>query len=49
MRTVLKFIQRASLVLASALHRGEERRVAEHVERRRRDLLRRTAGRIGSY
>ena len=44
MRTVLRFIER----LASAPHRSEEPRVAEYIERRRRDLVRRADKRMGS-
>jgi hypothetical protein len=44
MRTVLRLIER----LASGLHRSEQRRVAEYIERRRRDLVRRNAMRTGS-
>lgn len=43
MRTVLRFIER----LATDLHRSEERRIAEYIELRRRDLARRAAVRMG--
>ena len=49
MRTLLDFIQRACLHLAKGMHRSKERQIAEYVEQRRRDLVRRTASRIGSY
>jgi len=44
MRTVLRFIER----VACGLHSSEERRIAEYIERRRGDLARRNAIRMGS-
>jgi hypothetical protein len=49
MRTMLDFIRRACLRFARGMHRSRERRIADYVEQRRRDLVRRTAARIGSY
>jgi hypothetical protein len=51
MNEVLKRIQSAWRSLASSLEAraSEDARLAEYIERRRRDILRRAAARIGSY